>query len=105
MSFYSGCFGGHGMKLQELTLPNSMSGSFCIGPLHVGDSMLMNIIGLNTYLYQLFRKFIIHISGASNQFTAVYKDGIFTQLSTIVAIYSTPDKNEGRINTCLASAR
>ena len=47
----------------------------------------------------------MQICGASNQFPIVYGDGIFPQLSTIIARYSTLDKNEGCINTRLTSVR
>ena len=93
------------MKLQTLTLSNGMFGSVYIGPMRVSDVGLMNISDLDTYLSQLFREFSMHVCGASNQFPAVYGDRIFPQLSTTVARYLTPDKNEDRINTRLASVR
>ena len=88
-----------------MTLSNGMFGSVYIGPICVSDTGLMNMSGLDTYLSQLFREFSIHMCGASNQFSAVYGDMIFPQLSTIVARYSTPDENEGQINTHLVSVR
>ena len=54
-SFYSGYFGGHGIKLELLTLPNGIFNSVYIVPLRVSDVRLMNMRGLDTYLSQLFR--------------------------------------------------
>ena len=67
-SFYSGCFGGHGMKLHALILPNGFFGSVYIGPIRVSDAGLMNMSGLHTYLSQLYREFSIQMSGDSSQF-------------------------------------
>ena len=47
-SFYLGYFGGHGMKLQALTLKNGMFGSVYIGPLRVSDTGLMKMTCLDT---------------------------------------------------------
>ena len=80
------------MKLQVLTLSNGIFGSVYIGPMRVSDAGLMNTSGLDAYLSQLFREYTIQMCDASNQLPAVYGDGIFPQLSTIVARYSTPDK-------------
>ena len=102
-SFYSGYFGGHGMQLQALTFPNDMFGSVYIGTLRVSPAELMSMSSLYTYLSQLFRELGMHICDANSQFLVVYGDRICSQLSAAVTRYLIPDKNEGKINTCVAS--
>ena len=104
-SFYSGYFSGHGLKVQALTLPNSIFGSIYLASLRVSDSGLLNMSGLDNYLCSLFRDLNIRMVSAFDQFPALYGDGIFPQLATIVARYSSPDANEQRINVRLASVR
>ena len=104
-SFYSNYFGEHAMKLKSFNLPNGMCGSFYIGPMCVSDAGLMSMNGLDTYFFQLFRQFSMHMCGTSNLLSAIYRDRTFPQLWTVVAIYSTSDKNEDRLNTRLASIR
>ena len=74
MSFYSGYFGGHVIKLESLTLPNRMFDSVYIGPLRVIDARLMNMSSLDTYLSQLFREFRMFMCIASNPFTTVLQE-------------------------------
>ena len=45
------------------------------------------------------------LAGAHDQFPAVYGDGIFPQLATIVTRYGMANENEDRVNRRLASAR
>ena len=104
-SFYSGYFGHHGMKVQALTLPNGMFGSVYIGAIRVSDSGLLNMSGLDNYLCGLFREFNSAMETALNQFPVVYGDGIFPQLSTIVARYSHPNCDETTINRRMSSVR
>jgi hypothetical protein len=104
-SFYSGYFGHHGLKIQAVTLPNGMFGSVFIGALRVSDAGLLNMSGLDTYLSALFREFNMHIVGAYNQLPALYGDGIFPQLATIVARYRTNNSDLHRINRRMASVR
>ena len=104
-SFYSGYFAGHGLKVQALTLPNGMFGSIYIASLRVSDSGLLNMSGLDAYLSNLFREFNMQLINAFGQFPALYGDGIFPQLATIVARYATPNINERHINMRLSSVR
>ena len=53
------------MKLQ-VTLPNGILGSGCIGPMHIIDTSLMETNGIDTYPSKLFRDFRMQLSGASN---------------------------------------
>ena len=104
-SFYSGYFAGHGFKVQALTLPNGMFGSIYLASLRVSDSGLLNMSGLDNYLSSLFRELNISMINAFDQYPAVYGDGIFPQLCTIVARYSSPNASENRINVRMSSVR
>lgn len=104
-AFYSGYMSGHGMKVQVLSLPNGMFGSIYIGPMRVSDSGLLNMSNLDTYLTKLFREKRMNMEGASNQLPAVYGDGIFPQLSTIVARFSSPLYVQNMINLRMSSVR
>ena len=88
-----------------MTLPNGLFGSVYIGWWRVSDSGLLNMSGLNQYLYSLLEKFNLKIPSAGNQLPAIYGDGIFPQLPTIVARYQIPDDKETIINRILSSAR
>ena len=104
-TFYSGYFSAHGMKVQALTLPNGMFSSIYVASLRTSDSGLLNMSGLDNYLSSLFRELHVRMATAFDQFPAVYGDGIFPQLATIVARYSSPDVNESRINVRMSSVR
>ena len=104
-AFYSAYFSGHGLKVQTLSLPNGMVGSVYLGAWRVSDSGLLNMSGLDRYLTSLFNEFNMRLIGAFNQYPAVYGDGIFPQLATIVARYRLPNENESRVVRRLASAR
>ena len=80
-----------------------MFGSVFIGSIRVSDSGLLNMSGLDTYLSSLFREFNMNIELAYNQFPALYGDGIFPQLSTIVARYSNATGDDDRLNIRMAS--
>ena len=61
--------------------------------------------GLDNYISYLFRELNISMINAHNQYPAMYGDGIFPQLATIVARYFSPNKNKSRINVSLSSVR
>ena len=61
--------------------------------------------GLDTYLCTLFDEFDMQLVDAGNQYPALYGDGIFPQLSTIVARYASPDYYEDVINSRMAKVR
>ena len=69
--------GGHGMKVQALSLPNGMFGSIFIGPLRVSDSGLLSMSNLDTYLSRLFQEHNMGMECAINQLPSLYDDGIF----------------------------
>jgi hypothetical protein len=104
-AFYSGYFAGHGLKVQAVTLPNGLFGSIYVSSLRVSDAGILNMSGLNTYLCTLFNEFDMQLVHADNQYPALYGDGIFPQLSTIVARYSSPDYYEDVINSRMAKVR
>ena len=82
-----------------------MFGSIYIASLRVSDSGLLNMSGLDACLSNLFREFNMQMINAFGQFPALYGDGIFPQLATIVARYATPNGNKGRIHVRLSSVR
>ena len=104
-SFYSGYFAGHGLKVQALTLPNGMIGSCYVGSWRQSEAGMLNMSGLDTYLGSILRELDIDMLGAMGQLPAVYGDGIFPQLPTIVARYTLGNELEARVNRQLASAR
>ena len=104
-SFYSDYFAGRGMKAQVITLPNDMYGAVYLGALRVSDTGLLNMSGLDAYLYQLFNEQHRKLPGTLNQLPAVYGAMIFPQLAVVVACYSMPNQNQGQINRCLVSVR
>ena len=104
-AFYSGYFGHHGLKIQAVTLPNGIFGSVYIVALRVSDSGLLDMSGLDTCLSTIFREFEMKLISDYDQFPALYGDGIFPQLATIVARYNTSDSIESRINLRMLSVR
>lgn len=89
-AFYSGYFKAHGLKAQVATLPNGMIGSILIASLRNSDSGLLNMSNLNDYLSGLLEEAGMRLPQAGNQLPAVYADGMFPQLSCIVARYRNP---------------
>ena len=104
-SFYSAYFAGHGIKAQAVTLPNGMFGSIFIGAWRVSDAGLLNMSGLDGYLTTLLREFNMELSSIGNQLPALYGDGIFPQLVTIIARYQVASGSESRVNHILAAVR
>ena len=104
-AFYSHYYSGHGLKVQAVTLPNGLFGSVFVGAWRVSDSGLLNMSGLDTYLSRLLNEFDMKLPAAFNQLPALYGDGIFPQLCSIIARYSMGNENEQRVNRRLASVR
>ena len=82
-----------------------MFGSIYLASLRVSDSGLLNMNGLDNYLSSLFRELNISMINAFDQYHAVYGDGIFTQLCTIVARYASPNASGNKINVRTSSMR
>ena len=110
-SFYSGYFKAHGLKAhglkaQVVFLPNGMVGSICFASLRNSDSGLLNMSNLNNYFATLFDEAGLRVETAGNQYPAIYADGIFPQLTCIVARYRNPQHGrQRRINRQMASIR
>ena len=62
---------------------------------------------INEHLYKTFYhkifEFNMQLPEAFNQLPALYEDGIFPQLSSIIARYSLGNDNESKVNKRLAS--
>lgn len=54
---------------------------------YVGDAVLLNMSGLDTYLSLLFIDYNMILPGAYDQFLALYGDGIFPKVATIFTRY------------------
>ena len=67
----------------------------------MSDTGLLNMSELDNYLSCLFRELNISMINAFDQYPIFYRDGISSQLATIVARYSTPNENENQINVRL----
>ena len=104
-SSYSGYFAGHGLKVQVVSLPNGMIGSIFVSSIRNSDSGIVNMSGLNEYLEGLFQHANMQMDGANGQFPAVYGDGIFPQLSCIVASRRQGSERVQRIATRMALVR
>ena len=104
-AFYSGYFSHHGLKIQAAALHNDIFGSVFIGSIRVSDLDLLNMSGLDTYLSSLFCEFNMNIELAYNQFPALYGDGVFPQLSTIVARFSNRSSDNDRLNIRMSTVR
>ena len=64
--------------------------------LRYSDSGLLNMSNVNNYFATLFKEADLRIETAGNQYPAVYADGIFPQLTCIVARYRNPQHNRQR---------
>ena len=102
-AFYSGYFASHGLKAQVVCLPNGMVGSIFLASLRNSDSGLLNMSGLNEYLETILAG--LEMDGANNQLPALYADGIFPQLTCIVATVRRGGEYFERLATRMASVR
>ena len=82
-----------------------MIGSVYVSSLQNSDSGLLNLSRLNEYLEDLFRDEGILLPSAGNQFPAAYADGVFLQLSCIVATRRTGGDDACRIATRMSLVR
>ena len=70
---------------QVVLLPNGMIGSICICSLRHNDNGVQNLSGLNGYLVSLLNP--LYQNGNNSVYPALYGDGIFATLATIVHPY------------------
>lgn len=107
-AFYSGYFRAHGLKSLIVYLPNGLIGSAYVASLLQNDRGMQNMAGLNDYLVSLLHNQVT----ANMDLPAVYGDGIFTPLPTIIPKYNRnmlnqlPDRNYYEaFNTRMSSIR
>lgn len=99
-AFYSGYLRAHGLKAQIVYLPIGVIGSVFITEIRQNDNGVQNMSGLNNYLLQL-----LHGVFVGNMFPALYCDGIFSVLTTILPQFRNPSPDLNFLNMRLASLR
>lgn len=102
-AFYNRYFRHHGLKSQVLHLPNGMIGSIYICSLRHNDNGVQNLSGLNEYLVRILQP--LYSRGGRNIFPAVYGDGIFTPLATIMRPFLSPNEEQQILNQRFSSLR
>ena len=101
---FSRYFRAHGYKAQVLLLPNGMIGSIFICSLRHNDNGVQNLSGLNDYLLTLLDPLYQNEHG-HNIYPAVYGDGIFATLATIMKPFPNPNPEQRIVNTRFSSLR
>ena len=91
------------MKAQVLLLPNGMIGSIFICSLRHNDNGVQNLSGLNDYLLTLMDP--LYYNQGNPVYPAVYGDGIFSTLATIMKPYPNPNPEQRIVNTRFSSLR
>lgn len=106
-SFYSGYLRRHGLKAQVVYLPIGIIGSVFITELRQNDNGVQNISGLNDYLCELLQDTVLEDGddGDDNLLPALYCDGIFAVLETILPRFTNPTAELHQLNMRMASAR
>uniref|UniRef100_A0A7S2PXA2 DDE Tnp4 domain-containing protein n=1 Tax=Skeletonema marinoi TaxID=267567 RepID=A0A7S2PXA2_9STRA len=98
--FYSGYFKDHGLKVQVVYLPMGLIGSVYVTELRQNDNGVQNMSGLNDYLLTLLRGRLV-----GGLLPALYVDGIFANLPTILPRYRNPTPEQHLMNMRMASLR
>jgi hypothetical protein len=88
------------LKAQVVYLPIGIIGSVFITELRHNDNDVQNISGLNDYLVQLLSGNLV-----GGLYPALYCDGIFRTLPTILPRFVNPTPKEHLLNVCWASLR
>lgn len=99
-AFYSGYLRRHGLKAQVVYLPIGIIGSVFITELRQNDNGVQNISGLNNYLVRLLQGFLV-----GGLFPALFCDGIFAVLATIVPRFRNPSRELQLLNQRLSAVR
>ena len=102
-AFYNRYFRGHGLKAQVVHLPNGMIGSVYICSQRHNDNGVQNLSGLNDYLVQILQP--LWHNQSVPIYPALYGDGIFATLATIIKPYQQPNEIQAIINTRFSSLR
>lgn len=98
-AFYSGYLRWHGIKAQVVFLPIGIIGSVFITELRQNDNGVQNISGLNDYLLELLDDTFVD----DGLHPALYCDGIFAVLPTILPRFTNPTPDQHLLNLRLAS--
>ena len=98
---YSGYFRGWGLKCGVVYLPIGLIGCVFISELRQNDNGVQNMSGLNDYLCQLLNGCLL----VSGLFPALYTDGIFAVLATILPRFRNPTPEQRLLNLLMASVR
>eukprot|EP00984_Skeletonema_dohrnii_P000484 scaffold165_cov106-Skeletonema_dohrnii-CCMP3373.AAC.9 len=98
--YYSGYFKDHGLKVQVVYLPIGIIGSVFVTELRQNDNGVQNMSGLNDYLLSLLHGRLI-----GGLLPALYVDGIFATLATILPRYRSPTPEQRILNIRMASLR
>jgi hypothetical protein len=102
-AYYSGYLRDHGMKAQVVFLPNGMVGSVFVASIRHNDNGVLNMSGLNAYLVSLLHRLAIP---PSNFLPALYGDGIFQVLETLIPRYrGTLTLRQRRMNLRMSGLR
>ena len=80
-----------------------MIGSIYICSLRHNDNGVQNLSGLNEYLVQILSP--LYQRGGLQVYPAVYGDGIFTPLATIMRPFPNPNEEQKIVNTRFSSLR
>ena len=78
-AFYSGYFRGHGLKFQNVLLPNVLYGSVWGASLSYNDTGILNMSGLVDYLYSILQP------TPSGHLPCGLGDGIFVESAVIMS--------------------
>jgi len=98
---YSGYFKKHGLKCQLVYLPNGLIGSVFITEIRQNDNGVQNMSGLNNHLLR-----VLHGNFIGALAPALYCDGIFSLLPTIIPRYTNnPTADERLLNLRMSSIR
>jgi hypothetical protein len=80
-----------------------MIGSIYICSLRHNDNGVQNLSGLNDYLFSILSP--LYSRNGNNVYPAVYGDGIFTPLATVMRPYVQPNHEQKIVNTRMSSLR
>ena len=100
-SIYSGYQRAHGFKAHILWLPIGLIGCVFVTEVRQNDNGVQNISGLSDYLRRLLRGCLT----SARLFPAVFCDGIFAVLSTVVPRYVNPTPPQHLLNMRLNKFR
>lgn len=106
-AFYSGYLRMHGLKAQVVFLPIGIIAAVFITEIRQNDNGVQNISGLNNYLVRLLSGWQLPgwLGYGGMLYPALYCDGIFAVLATILPRFRNPSPALELLNIRLASLR